>query len=117
MGMAIRSVWEFYVVHKKDNFISEYCEFYENGYYDVHYQRRMVTFFYQKMAALKYQKIIDQEIINTVWTKGDLSIIDKILIPIMREAMPKILGGPIVELDDMHISFKNMQKLYDEAED
>jgi len=121
MGIAIRSVWEFYEHHQKDDFIEAYANQYPLNQYKhdaIHYQRRNVSQFYSKIAALRYvHKILRKKDVGSIWSKDDLSIIPNVLIPIATKGMPRALGKPEVEFDKLHISFKNMKKLYDEAED
>ena len=121
MGIAIRSVWEFYEKHQKDDFIKAYADQYPLNQYRhdaIHYQRRQVSHFYSKMAALRYvHKILRKKDIGSIWSKGDLRIIPKVLIPIETKALPRALRKSETKLDKLHISFKNMQRLYDEAED
>lgn len=51
-------------------------------YNNLHLQRRFVSHFYHQKADLHMNKVIPRKVLFRVWTKGDLSIIPEIIIPL-----------------------------------
>ena len=92
---------------------------YENNKYseeNLHYKRRMISAFYQQVAAFVENDRMLKKLVYSIWRKGDLSIIPKILIPIETIAIPKALNSPpISREEDYPVAFKSMLRLYKDA--
>jgi len=70
----------------------------------LHYQRRLVSHFYQHLAALYVNKILTKDIVYKNWSEADLRIIPEIIIPIenkLREVLHKPPLGPLE--DNCHL--------------
>ena len=77
----------------------------------LHYQRRMVSAFYQEIAIYADGSEEIRNEVYKVWTEGNLSIIPDVLVPIELEAIPISLGNPIVT--KVPPVFEAMLRLYE----
>jgi hypothetical protein len=60
----------------------------------LHHQRRTVTRYYVVLASLLEQKVLSEEFLRVQWSKKDLSIIPKILLPIERGFATRLGTAP-----------------------
>lgn len=103
---AVRTLWWQYEHVKRDE--SKLMALYEEEYTkqagpgSLHYKRRLVTHFYQHVAALYDKGMLPKEIVFEIWSEKDLRVIPNILIPIeikigemlkTPEAMPRDTAG------------------------
>jgi hypothetical protein len=88
----------------------------EKGALDsLHDHRRRVSSFYQYMASLLVNDIISKKLVYSVWKKGDLEIIPKILMPIESIALPKLMKTKELDKANLPEVFENMMNLYKDA--
>ena len=116
MQYAVRTLWDFYREHGKANFVEEYdkkrkeddkwvsgqerqkrIEFEKAT---LHYQRRLISHFYQHLAALYINKILPKGIVYSNWSEADLRIIPEILIPIENKLREVLFELPLEPLDN-----------------
>lgn len=120
VGIAIRELWEFYrdkCHEKKDLLVENYVfEAKRNKTNDsnIHYRRRIVSTFYQRMAVLRTNGVLSMPIIGSFWEKGDLEIIPKVLIPIETIAIPILIKKKPARDKALPRVFQNMLNLYEE---
>jgi len=67
---------------EKDYKVGKPIEYLENT---LDYQRRLVSQFYDHLAALYVNNIIDLDIILKIWHKSDLKIIEDVIVPMEEE--------------------------------
>jgi hypothetical protein len=102
-----------------EQIVKEYVARYESGDLELHYQRRVVSFLFQKLAFLYYHNLIPREF-RKEWLGFSLEVI-AILKPIELMAMPEILKNqpPFPASLDLHEigskDFRRMFRLYNEA--
>lgn len=98
MLYAVRTLWQFYREYGKERLIEEYEKIrkseeqwisnldkqkrIEAEQSTLHYQRRLVSHFYQHLAALYVNGILSKDIVYSNWPEENLRIIPEILIPI-----------------------------------
>jgi len=116
MQYAVRTLWDFYRMYGKDKFVEEYdkkrkeednwvsdqerqkrIEFEQAT---LHYQRRLVSHFYQHLAALYVNGILPKGIVYSNWSEADLRIILEILIPIENKLREVLFKPPLEPLDN-----------------
>jgi hypothetical protein len=115
MLYAVDILWNFSRKHGKDNLVQEYenirakekqkilnIDNHEEREKAVrnslHYHRRLVSHFYQHLAALYVNNILTKDIVYKNWSEADLRIIPEVLIPIenkLREVLHKPPLGPL----------------------
>jgi hypothetical protein len=120
--LAIVTLWRFRAKHG-DQFVQAYLEIWQQDNERIaqlpeeeqlvvmcstlHYRRRVVKEFYNKLAGLYELKVLPREVIYTYWSAAELRIIPEILIPIemavARELRTeKDLGGWFKRLRRLH---------------
>jgi hypothetical protein len=134
-GNAVKELWEFYEVCNKDQdtmvrmYVTQYA--YDSGRFHMNVRRR-VTAFFQQMGLLLNEDSELRDIVYSVWTRGDLEIISKILLPLEILAVPRVVPGSagprigerivmvdrrIVICQDWGLSHQVMANLYNMAVD
>jgi hypothetical protein len=111
MHHAVKTLWEFYkdCKTKGEDFVIKYLQILKDdndrlsrleGHEKLkaerdtlHYQRRLVSHFYQYVAALYVNKILPGDVIFKTWIEDDLRIIPNIIIPIEIK-LPEIIKTP-----------------------
>jgi hypothetical protein len=115
MHQAVRRLWQFYNLWGT-NFVNRYEEKRKEEDAQIaglepqmrivaeqatlHYQRKLVSHFYQYVAALYRNKTIPNYIVFGIWSKSDLEIIPKIIIPIENKLRESLNTPPLLPLDD-----------------
>lgn len=112
---AVRSLWDFYRMHGDANLVPEYekqctsddkelvgkqgadrIEFIKTT---LHYKRRLVSHFYAHVLHLLRNKIISEAAFYAGWTKADLEIIKKLLVPLEQHlGLVLQVGNPAIRL-------------------
>jgi len=118
MMIAVESLWNFYKKHGKHRFTEEYERLrneerdwlqkmpkhdrakYAQG--TLHYQRRLVSQFYQCLADIYVLRIVPEKLIYMQWSKSDLEIIPKIIIPLENILDPSL----------QRFAFSHLRRLY-----
>lgn len=59
----------------------------------LHFQRRTVSIFYQKLAYLAYRDRYLKRFVKKMWGKKEIHILRRILLPLEAVAVPEITGG------------------------
>jgi len=119
---AIGILWQFYEDNKKtfvdkyDKIRSEEKEWIsrldkqqriEAQKVTLHYQRKLVTDFYQHLANLYLNRVLPKKMIYKAWTEADLRIIPEVLIPIENKLREVLHGlGPIEEDCELLILYR-----------
>jgi hypothetical protein len=111
MHHAVKTLWEFYrdCQSKGEDFVEKYFQILKNDNQrlsslkenekikaerdTLHYQRRLVSHFYQYVASLYVNKILPGKVIFKAWIEDDLRIIPNIIIPIEKR-LPEIIKTP-----------------------
>jgi hypothetical protein len=123
MGNAIAFLWERFrskYGKNEDAPVEGYVKEYTDGHTDLqsfHSRRRMVSHYYMQVAALIDQGIVPADLFYANWTKTDLAIIDKILIPINLRALPKTIGEQPSTRETMPWRDARLLALYRNARD
>lgn len=137
MGIAVERLWKLFKKECNNDekiLIEKYIEIKQRDDlknvsgdkkdYFLHFQRRRVSKFYQRMAYYYNAKVLKKKDINSNWKKGDLRIIPKIIFPIETEAMSRLNvkeGTPQSEIDEniwnTKIDFLYMLEFYRAFED
>jgi len=126
MGYAVKTLWQFYNDCKKDgeDFVEKYCRILkedksrlssleeqqrvEAERSTLHYQRRLVSHFYQYVAALyANNKRLLRGIVFRTWTEKDLRIIPNIIIPIEIKLREVIQTPPLQPFDENALDKKD----------
>ena len=126
MQYAVRTLWQFYKEHGKEKLVEKYEEIrdeeqiwilsldkqerVEAEQSTLHYQRRLVSHFYQHLTALYVNKILPKDIVFSIWSEADLRIIPEILIPIenkLREVLHIPPLGPLDENCSLLVLYKD----------
>jgi hypothetical protein len=95
MGKAVQELWTFYRVeccNSRRCLIEKYIELHNRGSRFHLHTRRLVSAFYQEIALLVQDSPGMRVTVYEAWKQGDLSIIDKILLPIETIAIPVARG-------------------------
>jgi hypothetical protein len=116
MLYAVKTLWQFYEEHGKQKIVKEYEEIrveeqkrislldkqkrIEAEQSTLHYQKRLVSHFYQHLAALYVNKILPKDIVFSIWSEADLKIIPDILIPIENKLREVLHKPPIEPLNE-----------------
>ena len=119
---AVDSLWKFYKRHGDANLAAEYekqrivdekelttkhgsdrIEFIKTS---LHYKRRIVSHFYMHVHHLLNNKIISKEAFYAGWSKADLEIIVKIIVPLEQHLGKTLKTGA---------SADRLKLLYDKA--
>ena len=77
----------------------------------IHFQRRLVSQFYQLLGGLYFLAVVPKDVFFTHWERRDLQIIPEILLPI-EMAQAKVTWGTGA---DASPSGMRMRKLFDDA--
>lgn len=107
---AVRSLWEFYRTHGEANLAAEYekqriadenelnkkhgADRIEYIKTSLHYKRRIVSHFYMHVLHLITNRIISEDAFYAGWSKSDLQIIVKILLPLEQHLSDMLHVGP-----------------------
>ena len=134
MHHAVKTLWQFYREHQ-ENFIERYEEIrqedekrissleerrrVEAEQTTLHYQRRLVSHFYQYVAALRANGVLPKGIVYKTWSEEDLRIIPNIIIPIeikLREVIQTPQLEP-VDKDNLPDGLSVLYKLYTDSKE
>jgi len=66
----------------------------------LHYQRRLVSHFYNQLATLYINEVLPKDIVYRNWSEADLRIIPEILIPIENKLREVLFKPPLPPLDE-----------------
>lgn len=129
MLYAVRTCWEFYGKQGRKKFVEKYEEIrneeqrwilsldkqkrIEAEQSTLHYQRRLVSHFYQHLASLYVNKILPKKIVYSIWSETDLRIIPEVLIPIENKLREVLHTPPLEPLDESC----SLSVLYRESKD
>jgi len=135
MHYAVKTLWQFYREHQ-ENFVERYEEIrqedekrissleerqrVEAEQSTLHYQRRLVSHFYQYVAALyANNKRLLRGIIFKTWTEEDLRIIPNIIIPIEIKLGQVIQTPPRQPVDEHNLldSLSALYRLYKDSKE
>jgi len=116
MGYAIKQLWDYYRKYGEENFVREYEKIRkdEDNWVSsldknkrsqavqntLHFQRRLVSQFYQHLANLYVNKRLPKNAIYEKWLEADLRIIPKILVPIENKLRGVLHKPPVGPLDE-----------------
>jgi hypothetical protein len=135
MHHAVKTLWEFFkdCRSKREDFVVRYfkilkddndriCKLNEDERIKaekdtLHYQRRLVSHFYQYVSSLYVNKILPRNIIFKTWIEDDLRIIPDIIIPIEKK-LPEIIKTPDyipVDKKDFPLWLLPMHTLYEDS--
>ncbi len=109
MADSIIFLWDKFEDSNKntENLVQKYIELYKQDKRNAfHLHRRVVSQFFHLVSVYFKNNIIDVSILKQIWTKDDLGIIVKILIPIEKE-LSLMLGH-----DDLTKKVELMQNFY-----
>lgn len=121
MGSSIRRLNEYFreCGSNQDALVEKYKEDYRNekqGDDSIHNHRRAVSSFYQQVAILADKDSYIRKTAYEIWKRGDLEIIETIIIPIEVRAMRTILGRqPILDEPKYPMYVKRMLTFYRRA--
>jgi hypothetical protein len=121
MGSSIRRLYEYFreCGSNQDVLIEKYKEDYKNGKQgdeSIHNHRRSVSNFYQQVSILAEKDRYIRKTAYEIWKKGDLEIIETIIIPIEVRAMRAILNRePILEEAKYPVNLKRLLRFYRRA--
>lgn len=116
MLYAVRTLWEFHKTHGKQKLVEKYEETrrreeewvsglnqekrIEAEQSTLHCQRRLVSHFYEHLAALYVNRIIPKGVVYKIWSEPDLRIIPDVLIPIENQLRKVLYTPPLGPLDE-----------------
>jgi hypothetical protein len=116
MLYAVSTLWDFYREHGKEKFIEKYEKiraeerkwilardkekWIEAVQTTLHYQRRLVSQFYNQLATLYINDVLPKNIVYGNWSEADLRIIPEILIPIENKLREALHQPPLPPLDE-----------------
>lgn len=127
MQYAIRTLWDFYKKEGKKNFVEKYEAIRREDEQRIsalppedrlraeqatlHYQRRLVSHFYQHLASLHINGVLSRKILYTGWSERDLRIIPEVIVPI-ESRLPRELSGspPLDENSPLIILYRDSKK-------
>ncbi|MGA2615186.1 MAG: hypothetical protein ABSG38_17260 [Spirochaetia bacterium] len=127
MGRAIANLWDLYKLARRNprELVRLYIRLYKKERnHAFHFEvRRRVSIFYQHLALFVEREEYAKEEIYRMWSKSNLDLIPKVLIPLEVVAVPEILSGfpSEVRKDNFYFdtslehSITAMQQLYDNA--
>jgi len=135
MHHAVKTLWQFYKDCNKDekDFVGEYLKILDKDEKKlsnleehqrveaerstIHYQRRLVSHFYQYVAALYDNKILTGDIVFKTWAEEDLRIIPNIIIPIEIKLHEIIHTQPLqpINVENLPSSLSVLYKLYGDS--
>jgi len=137
MYHAVRTLWEFYKDCQKNNedFVDKYCRILgednkrlsrldenlklEAEQNTLNYQRRLVSQFYQHVAALYSTKVLPSNIVFRTWVEEDLRIIPNIIIPIETRLLQVVQTPPPHPIDEnsLTVRLSALYKLYKDSKE
>ncbi|MGO9410013.1 MAG: hypothetical protein ACLQCB_04590 [Spirochaetia bacterium] len=127
MGRAIASLWDLYRLARRNprELVRLYIRLYKKDRnHAFHFEvRRRVSVFFQHLAFLVEQEESVREETYRYWTKSNLELIPKVLLPLETFAVPEILSGYRSEESKENFildtspqrSLKAMEELYSNA--
>ena len=135
MQYAIETLWDFYREHGREKLAEKYEEIrqeekkwisslekqgrIEAERSTLHYQRRLVSHFYQHLAGLYVNGVLPKKTLHKIWSKEALRIIPDILVPIenkLREVLNTPPKGPLDENSDLLVLYKDSTVYEDSKE-
>ena len=115
MHHAVKTMRDLYRTHR-DNFVEEYekrrkkdderiSNLAEEKRVEaeagtIHFQRRLVSHFYQYVAALYLNHILPKDLVFKTWSESDLRIIPEIIVPIETKLREVLNESPLPPLDE-----------------
>ena len=127
MGRAIAGLWDLYRLARRNprELVRLYIKLYKKDRnHAFHFEvRRRVSVFFQQLAFFGEQEENAREEIYRYWSKSNLELIPRILLPLETFAVPEIISGYRSEeskenfmLDtSTQYSIEAMQRLYESA--
>ncbi len=117
MLKALRRLHDFYneCGRNEENLISAYKRLYWSVNAEgptLHFYRRYVSHFFQKVTALIRQQMLDPGMFYDNWNKSDLRIIPDILVPVEIRALPSLWGETEYTAESMPRRFRRLLELY-----
>lgn len=128
MFYAVRTLWEFYREYGKEKFVVKYEEIrdeerrwilsmdkqkrIEAEQTTLHYQRRLVSQFYNQLATLYINGVLPKDIVYANWAEADLRIIPEVLVPIenkLREVLHEPPLGPLDENCSLLVLYRDSE--------
>lgn len=125
MLYAVGTLWDFYREYGKERFVKKYEEIrkeeqiwvtsidkqkrIEAEQSTLHYQRRLVSQFYNQLATLDVNGVLPKDIVYRNWSEADLRIIPEILIPIenkLREVLHQPSLPPLDENSSLMVLYR-----------
>jgi proline dehydrogenase len=121
MGMSIRKLHEYFrkAGAKRKILISNYKKDYRkevDSIDSIHNHRRAVSSFYQQVSILAAKDRYIKETAYEIWKKGDLEIIEQIIIPIEVVALRELFGNKALEKKTQYPRYiQTMLAFYEKA--
>ena len=116
IGNAVRKLWEFYREDKEtlvERYKKESIGFRRYREDCLHYQRRLVSQFYQQLENWWKSRPLNKKLLLSSWKAADLEIIPEIIIPIETEAIPIMTGTPEENIPTPKAPWlQNLENLY-----
>jgi len=127
MGRAVASLWNLYRLARKNprELVRLYIKLYQKEpshafHFDV---RRRVSAFFQQLAVFAEEDGYARDLTYRVWSKANLDLIPRVLLPLETVAIPEILTGVPSKVSKDTYFFdiapehlvKAMQRLYESA--
>jgi len=114
MAKHIQKLWDFWRDSNKDTnkVHSEFLghlKLTNNEAEEINRARRPVSHFYQRMAVLHKDKMVQDKLLYHLWSEKDLLIIPEIIIP-LEKALVKWRGDPLDEKD-----YELLKTLYEDG--
>ncbi|NDW12603.1 hypothetical protein D0T50_06835 [Bacteroides sp. 214] len=106
LGKCTYDLWNFYGIDP-ETYIERYVEAVKNGDNELHFKRRHISSFYQKLAFYYKKGYISKKDIKVFWGKSFADTITLLLLPIEYKAMPQILHTEMA----LSEKIKNMSKI------
>jgi hypothetical protein len=116
---AVKTLWQFYE-ECGENFVEKYeekrkeeeewlsnlnrLEMIKAEQSTLHYQRRLLSHFYQYVATLYLDKILPKGIVFKTWSESDLRIIPEVIVPIENKLREVLHTPPLPPLDEKNYS-------------
>ena len=96
MGRAIASLWDLYRLARRNprELVRLYIKLYrKERNHAFHFEvRRRVSVFFQHLALLAEQEECAREEVYRIWSKSNLDVIPKVLLPLEVAAIPEIIN-------------------------
>jgi len=122
MGASIQYLWDYFSKCNSDelklidNYIKQYYKDIKintdpnNTKFTLHKHRRIVSHYYETLAAYYFNNLLFKSTFNKLWTKETLEIINNILYPIETKALTQITKNKVIsnKVDLMYNLYKKI---------